>query len=114
VKKPLRGTFVQTRELLNQPLESADRDHPGRFDHQHQCVDDRVLIGTLSRGLMESTTASEDGADAPMVYFVNASSATRTASSGSARAPKKKSRARRRATRPPSETTETPTVQSWR
>ena len=66
--------FVQSRELLNKPLESSDRDHPGPLlITSINASDDRVLIGTLSRGLMEVDNGEAKTVQMrPMVYFINA------------------------------------------
>jgi signal transduction histidine kinase/ligand-binding sensor domain-containing protein len=65
---------VQTKSLLNQPLESADREHPGPLVITSLgIVNDKLYIGSLSRGVL----AIEDGLareveTRPAVYFVRA------------------------------------------
>lgn len=65
---------VETRQLLNQPLESADRDRPGPLQITSiNLFDGRVLIGTLSRGLMEVNNGEAKPLQMrPMAYFINA------------------------------------------
>lgn len=67
-------TFVEGRELLNKPLESADRDRPGALPITSiDLSDGRLLIGTWSRGLMEVANGEAKVVPMrPMVYFINA------------------------------------------
>jgi len=67
-------TVLETRDLLNQPLESADRDRPGPLPITSvHWSNDQLLIGTLSKGLMEvSNGEARPMQMRPMVYFVNA------------------------------------------
>lgn len=64
----------QTRPLLNQPLESADREHPGPLVITSLVVaDNKLFVGSLSRGVLQI----EDGMareieTRPAVYFVRA------------------------------------------
>ncbi len=67
------GSF-QTRSLLNQPLQSADREQPGLLPITSLAViQDKLYAGTLSRGVL----SIEDGMARevelrPAVYFVRA------------------------------------------
>ncbi len=65
---------IQSRELLNKPLESADRDHPGPLPITSiNLSGGQLLLGTLSRGLMEVNNGEARGVQMrPMVYFINA------------------------------------------
>jgi signal transduction histidine kinase/ligand-binding sensor domain-containing protein len=67
-------TVLDTRDLLNQPLVSADRDRPGPLPITSlYWSNDRLLIGTLSKGLMEINNGeAKSVALRPMVYFVHA------------------------------------------
>ena len=67
-------TVLETRELLNQPLQSADRDRPGPLPITSlNWSNDRLLIGTLSRGVLEVRNGEAAPVQMrPMVYFVNA------------------------------------------
>ena len=66
--------FVESRELLNKPLESADREQPGPLAITSiNLAAGRLLIGTLSRGLMEVNNGEAKPVQMrPMVYFINA------------------------------------------
>jgi signal transduction histidine kinase/ligand-binding sensor domain-containing protein len=72
------GSF-QTRSLLNQPLESADREHPGPLVITSLAiVENKIYAGSLSRGVL----AIEDGLARemethPAVFFVRAMEADR-------------------------------------
>ena len=67
------GSF-QTTPLLNQPLESADREQPGPLAITSLAViDNKIFVGSLSRGVLQI----EDGMareieTRPAVYFVRA------------------------------------------
>lgn len=67
-------TVIESRELLQQPLESADRERPGPLTITSiNWTSDRLLIGTLSRGLLEVRNGEAKPVQMrPMVYFVNA------------------------------------------
>lgn len=67
-------TVLETRELLQQPLESADRERPGPLTITSlNWTNDRLVIGTQSRGVMEVRNGSATTIQTrPMVYFVNA------------------------------------------
>ena len=66
--------FIQSRELLNKPLESADRDNPGPLAITSiNLSSGHMLIGTSSRGLMEVNNGEAKPVQMrPMVYFINA------------------------------------------
>ena len=72
------GSF-QTQALLNQPLESADREHPGPLVITSLAiVENKIFAGSLSRGVL----AIEDGLareieTRPAVFFVRALEADR-------------------------------------
>jgi signal transduction histidine kinase/streptogramin lyase len=65
---------VQTKSLLTQPLQSADREHVGPLTLTSLAlIDDKVFVGSLSRGVL----AIEDGLARememhPAVFFVRA------------------------------------------
>jgi signal transduction histidine kinase len=65
---------IQTKSLLTQPLESADREHPGPLVITSLAViDNKIFAGSLSRGLLEI----EDGMARemethPALFFVRA------------------------------------------
>ena len=63
-----------TRELLNRPLESSDRDHPGPLPITSiNVANGRVFIGTQSRGVLEiANGASKEVQMKPVAFFVNA------------------------------------------
>ena len=67
-------TLIDTRQLLNQPLESAERDRPGPLTITSIAfVNGRIFVGTLSRGVMEiSNSAAKEVPMKPQAYFVNA------------------------------------------
>jgi signal transduction histidine kinase/ligand-binding sensor domain-containing protein len=67
-------TVLETRDLLNQPLESKDRDRPGPLPITSiDWSNGQILVGTLSRGLMEvSNGEAKSLTMRPMVYFFNA------------------------------------------
>jgi signal transduction histidine kinase/ligand-binding sensor domain-containing protein len=67
-------TVLETRDLLNQPLESADRERPGPLPITSvHWSNDHLFIGTLSKGLMEVSGGEARPVQMrPMVYFVNA------------------------------------------
>ncbi|MGI8898248.1 MAG: sensor histidine kinase [Pyrinomonadaceae bacterium] len=65
---------LHVRQLLKQPLESADRDRPGLLPLTSlNVVDGKLLAGSLSRGLLtiENGTAKESPLQPPS-YFVRA------------------------------------------
>ncbi|HET6647916.1 MAG TPA: two-component regulator propeller domain-containing protein, partial [Pyrinomonadaceae bacterium] len=67
------GAF-DVRQLLDQPLESADRDHPGLLPLTSlNVVDGKLLAGSLSRGLLtiENGTSKESPLRPP-AFFVRA------------------------------------------
>src|SRR5262249_44191395 len=63
-----------TRELLNRPLESSDRDRPGPLPITSiDATNGRIFIGTLSRGVLEITNgAAREVQMKPPAFFVNA------------------------------------------
>jgi len=67
-------TVLETRDLLNQPLESKDRDRPGPLPITSvDWSNGQLLVGTLSRGLMEVNNGEAKSLTMrPMVYFFNA------------------------------------------
>jgi signal transduction histidine kinase/ligand-binding sensor domain-containing protein len=67
-------TVLEARDLLNQPLESKDRDRPGPLPITSlNWSNDQLLIGTQSRGLMEIKNGDARSVQMrPMVYFFNA------------------------------------------
>ncbi len=72
--QPARAYVVDTRELLNQPLKSADRDHPGSLALTSvAAANNRVFVGSLSRGVLEiANGAAKETQTRPATYFVNA------------------------------------------
>jgi signal transduction histidine kinase/ligand-binding sensor domain-containing protein len=66
-------TVVDTRDLLNQPLESQDRDHPGPLPLTSiTSVNNRLFAGTLSSGVLEITNGTAKVQPKRITYFVNA------------------------------------------
>jgi len=67
-------TVLQTRPLLTQPLESADRDRPGKLVITSLLwTNDHLFAGTLSRGVLEIVgDAAKETQMRPIAYFVNA------------------------------------------
>jgi signal transduction histidine kinase/ligand-binding sensor domain-containing protein len=67
-------TAIDTRELLNQPLQTAERNQTGPLAITSiNFANDRLLIGTLSRGVLEiENGAARELQLRPLVYFVNA------------------------------------------
>jgi ligand-binding sensor domain-containing protein len=67
-------TVIDTRELLNQPLESADRDQTGPLTITSiTSSNNRIFIGTLSRGVLEiANGAAKEPQTRPAVFFINA------------------------------------------
>jgi hypothetical protein len=65
---------LDTRALLNQPLESADRERPGPLPITSlSWANNRLLAGTLSRGVVQiEDGVGKDVQMRPLVYFVNA------------------------------------------
>ena len=68
------STAGNTRELLNQPLESADRDRPGKLTITSVATaNNRIFAGTLSRGVLEIENGGAKESQArPPAFFVNA------------------------------------------
>jgi ligand-binding sensor domain-containing protein len=66
-------TVIDTRELLNQPLKSSDRDHPGLLAITSiAAAKGRTFIGTSSRGVLEiANGVVKESQIRPIVYFVN-------------------------------------------
>ncbi|HKG97762.1 MAG TPA: two-component regulator propeller domain-containing protein, partial [Pyrinomonadaceae bacterium] len=65
-------TVIDTRELLNQPLESQDRDHPGPLPLTSiTSVNDRLFAGTLSSGVIEIANGAAKVQQKPVTFFVN-------------------------------------------
>jgi signal transduction histidine kinase/ligand-binding sensor domain-containing protein len=62
-----------TRQLLKQPLESAERDRPGPLGITSiAVVNNRIFIGTLSRGVLEiANGAAKETQMKPIAFFVN-------------------------------------------
>ena len=73
-EETITRTVLESRELLNQPLESADRERPGPLTITSiNWSNDRLLVGTQSSGLMEIRDGvAKEIRTQPMVYFVNA------------------------------------------
>jgi len=67
-------TVIDTRELLSQPLQSAERDQTSALVITSiNYANNRLLIGTLSRGVLEvADGVAKEGQIRPPVYFVNA------------------------------------------
>src|SRR4029078_275605 len=67
-------TVIDTRELLNQPLESSDRDRPGPLPITSiSAANGRIFIGTLSRGVLEiANGVAKESQMKPSAFFVNA------------------------------------------
>ena len=67
-------TVLQTRPLLTQPLESADRDRPGKLVITSLLwTNNHLFAGTLSRGVLEIVgDAAKETQMRPIAYFVNA------------------------------------------
>lgn len=68
-------TVIDTRDLLAQPLESAERDQTGRPLPLTSIAvaNNRVYVGTLSRGVIEIINGgAKPGPARPAAYFVNA------------------------------------------
>jgi len=67
-------TVVDTRDLLSQPLESSDRDHPGPLPITSLVsANDRLFVGTLSRGVLEiANGVAKEPQTRPASYFINA------------------------------------------
>jgi signal transduction histidine kinase/ligand-binding sensor domain-containing protein len=67
-------TVIDTRELLNQPLESRDRDHPGKLAITSiAAANGHTFIGTSSRGVLEVVNGvAKESQIKPVAYFVNA------------------------------------------
>lgn len=63
-----------TRELLNRPLESSDRDHPGPLPITSiNVLNGSIFIGTLSRGVLEiANDTAKEVQMKPVAFFVNA------------------------------------------
>jgi len=66
-------TVIDTRELLNQPLESQDRDHPGPLPLTSiTSVNNRLFAGSLSSGILEIANGVAKVQPKPVTFFVNA------------------------------------------
>jgi signal transduction histidine kinase/ligand-binding sensor domain-containing protein len=67
-------TVIDTRMLLAQPLESADKDHPGPLPITSLVsANHRLFIGTSSRGVLEvEGRVAREPPMRPIAYFVNA------------------------------------------
>jgi signal transduction histidine kinase/ligand-binding sensor domain-containing protein len=67
-------TVIDARELLNQPLESSDRDHPGKLAITSiAAANGHTFIGTLSRGVLEIANGSaKESQMKPVAFYVNA------------------------------------------
>jgi signal transduction histidine kinase/ligand-binding sensor domain-containing protein len=67
-------TVIDTRELLNQPLESSDRDRPGPLPITSiSAANGRIFVGTLSRGVLEiANGVAKESQMRPPAFFVNA------------------------------------------
>lgn len=65
---------IQTSSLLGQPLQSAERDHPGPLPITSlSWSNNRVLAGTLSRGIVQiESGVAKEPANKPAGYFVYA------------------------------------------
>lgn len=74
------GTVLQTRALLTEPLVSADKDRPGSrlVITSLAYSNNRLYIGTLSRGVLEVVGSSVKENMRPIAYFVNALEVDRT------------------------------------
>ena len=68
------GAAIETRALLNEPLQSVDRDRPGPLSITSiSKINDRLFIGTLSRGVLEIENGRVKEPPArPATFFVNA------------------------------------------
>ncbi|HEX5833753.1 MAG TPA: two-component regulator propeller domain-containing protein, partial [Pyrinomonadaceae bacterium] len=68
------GAAIETRSLLNEPLRNADRERPGPLTITSiSRADNRVFIGTLSRGVLEiENGAVRESTSRPAAFFVNA------------------------------------------
>lgn len=68
------GAAIETRALLNERLQSADRDHPGPLTITSITkTANRLFIGTLSRGVLEIENGRVKEPPAkPATFFVNA------------------------------------------
>jgi len=66
-------TVLETKPLLAQALQSADKDNPGPLPLTSLAYNNnRLFAGTLSRGVIEITNgAAHDPQSRPVVYFVN-------------------------------------------
>jgi signal transduction histidine kinase/ligand-binding sensor domain-containing protein len=66
--------IIHTVGLLQQPLDSADREHPGRLVITSiNWSSDRLLVGTLSRGVLQiENGVAKEPPMKPLAYFVNA------------------------------------------
>ena len=69
-----RDNSVQTRALLNEPLRSADREHPGPLPITSiSRSNNRLFLSTLSRGVLEIENGTLAPSPAkPGTFFVNA------------------------------------------
>jgi len=66
-------TVIDTRELLNQPLNSPDRDHPSPLSISSiTAANNRIFAGTLGSGVIEIANGNAKAQTKPATYFVNA------------------------------------------
>ena len=66
-------TVIDTRELLNQQLQSSDRDHPGPLPLTSiTSVNNRLFAGSLSSGVLEIANGAAKAQQRPVAFFVNA------------------------------------------
>ncbi len=66
-------TVIETRELLNQPLESHDRNRPGLLPLTSiTSINNRLFVGSLSSGVLEITNGAAKVQPRPAAFFVNA------------------------------------------
>jgi signal transduction histidine kinase/ligand-binding sensor domain-containing protein len=75
VEQPAESrTVFETSSVLSQPLESADKDRPGRLVITSLAyTNNRLFIGTLSRAVLElDGNTPKETTMRPIAYFVNA------------------------------------------
>jgi len=68
------GATLETRALVKEPLQSADRERPGPLPITSiNRSNNQLLIGTLSRGVLElENGAAKEPPSRPSVFFINA------------------------------------------
>ena len=68
------GATLETRALVKEPLQSADRERPGLLPITSiNRSNNQLLIGTLSRGVLElENGAAKEPPSRPSVFFINA------------------------------------------